>query len=68
MRNVTWEKNTVVQQLSILIGPYKAIQHNKQALSPNIRKQNREGLTKKKKNQVLVTGCKRSFMLSERHF
>lgn len=42
----TWGNNTVVRQLSILLGPYKAVQYNKQALAPNIRKQRREMLTK----------------------
>lgn len=29
MRTATWGDHTVVQQLSILIGPYKAVQYNK---------------------------------------
>ena len=37
MGNATSEKNTVVQQLSVLIGPYKAVQYNKQVLDPNMR-------------------------------
>lgn len=44
-RAAIWGNNMVVQQLSILIGPYKAVQQNKQALAPNIRKQRREMLT-----------------------
>lgn len=65
MGHATSEKNTVVQQLGVLIGPYKAVQYNRQVWGPNMK--NTEWCwQKKKKNAILVAAFKRSLTPNKR--